>query len=262
METHKEVNKIITEFNENINSHVFLIETDNIDLAFNDIKTIIKENISDEISKEQIENETYLELTIIKPNNKDIGKDEIINLQQKIKTKPILSENQYYIIYNADLMTLNAANKLLKTIEEPYDGTIGFLITTNVDLIIPTIKSRCEVKSVIYNNKKEEIDSENDKIALKFIELVEEGRLYDWHLYSSEIKDLKEKAIDIANIVKKYYTSAAKQEKVIKSIEKNNKYDTIVKKSLFLNRFLTKLRINMNSLLLLETLYINLKKVK
>lgn len=262
MEAQKEVKKIITEFNENINSHVFLVETDNLELAYKDIKNVIKENIKDKISKEQVENETYLELTIIKPNNKDIGRDEILNLQQKIKTKPILSENQYYIIYSADQMTLNAANKLLKTIEEPYDGTIGFLITTNVDLIIPTIKSRCEVKSIIYNTKKQELNIENDKIALKLIELVEEGSLYDWHEYSASINDLKDKAVEIANIVKKYYTDAAKQENVIKTIEKNNKYDTIVKKSLFLNRFLTKLRINMNSLLLLETLYINLKKVK
>ena len=85
METHKEVQKIIKEFNENINSHVFLIETDNIDSAYEDIKKIIKENIKDDISKEQIDNETYIELTIIKPLNKDISKDEILNLQQTMR---------------------------------------------------------------------------------------------------------------------------------------------------------------------------------
>ena len=262
METHKEVQKIIKEFNENINSHVFLIETDNIDSAYEDIKKIIKENIKDDISKEQIDNETYIELTIIKPLNKDIGKDEILNLQQKIKTKPILSDNQYYIIYKADQMNLSASNKLLKTIEEPYEGTIGFLITTNVDLIIPTIKSRCEIISIMYNTKEEEELSEVNDVALKFIEILEEGNLYDWHQYSSEIKDIKELGIDIANKVKNYYTDAAKKEKTIKIIEKNNKYDTIVKKSMYLNKSLTKLKNNMNGLLLLETLYINLKKVK
>jgi DNA polymerase-3 subunit delta' len=41
-------------------------------------------------------------------------------------------------------MNISSANKLLKVLEEPSENVIGFLLTENESLIIPTIKSRCQ----------------------------------------------------------------------------------------------------------------------
>lgn len=52
---------------------------------------------------------------------------------------------QIYIIVEAERMTPDAANSLLKFIEEPPASTIGILTTSQADLLLPTIVSRCQL---------------------------------------------------------------------------------------------------------------------
>jgi DNA polymerase-3 subunit delta' len=47
------------------------------------------------------------------------------------------------LIYDAHLMNQEAQNALLKNLEEPPDGVIFILLTSNVDKLLPTIRSRC-----------------------------------------------------------------------------------------------------------------------
>lgn len=49
------------------------------------------------------------------------------------------------IIENAEKMTTQAQNSLLKTLEEPNEDTVFFLISDDVTLLLPTIVSRCRV---------------------------------------------------------------------------------------------------------------------
>ena len=103
--------KIKNEFHENINSHVFLVETDNSDSCLVDIKTIIKEKIlADKTVSNQIDSESYLELIIIRPEEKEIKKDQIILLQNRLKTKPILSDYLFYIITPAEALSEISSN--------------------------------------------------------------------------------------------------------------------------------------------------------
>ncbi len=70
---------------------------------------------------------------------------EIINflsLQSNYKARIV-------IIDDFHLMTPQAANALLKVIEEPPDGSYFFLITSNLSLILSTIKSRCQISRFI-----------------------------------------------------------------------------------------------------------------
>lgn len=60
-----------------------------------------------------------------------------------IVIKPYSSKYKIYIIPEADLMSVQAQNALLKTIEEPPEYAVIMLLTSNIDALLPTIRSRC-----------------------------------------------------------------------------------------------------------------------
>ncbi len=81
-------------------------------------------------------------------------KQGIINVRESEEIVKSLSLNSYeggykvMIIWHAELMNTEAANKLLKIIEEPPQKTLFLLISEREDLILPTILSRCQVVKV------------------------------------------------------------------------------------------------------------------
>lgn len=103
-----------------------------------------------------------------------------------------------------------ASNSLLKFLEEPESNIYAFLITTNINKILPTIKSRCQVLS-IQNIKVLDIKSYSDEVILKTIQLIrlmEEkksssfGYLYD--IISK--KEEKDNVINMLKIMKYFYS--------------------------------------------------------
>lgn len=77
-----------------------------------------------------------------KPNS--ISVDDIREqVNNDIMVKPYSNPYKIYIIPNADMMTVQAQNALLKTIEEPPEYAIIFLLTENAESLLPTIRSRC-----------------------------------------------------------------------------------------------------------------------
>ena len=58
--------------------------------------------------------------------------------------KPYEGSYRITIIDDAELMTMEASNALLKTLEEPAEQNVFLLITSNEETLIPTIKSRCQ----------------------------------------------------------------------------------------------------------------------
>lgn len=98
--------------------------------------------------------------------------DEIRELIKKVIEKPIISKRKVYIINAADKMTKDAQNCLLKTLEEPPEYMTIILISSNENLLLTTIKSRCtkisfnvltndEIKQ--YIDKKTNIDKNDIK---------------------------------------------------------------------------------------------------
>ncbi len=82
-------------------------------------------------------------LVIDSEDGKSIKIEQIRYLQEKISEKPITSSQKVYIINNSDLMTREAQNCLLKTLEEPPIYAIIILILSNENKLLNTIKSRC-----------------------------------------------------------------------------------------------------------------------
>ena len=64
-------------------------------------------------------------------------------VNEDIQIKPYQGPYKIYIIAEADLMTVQAQNALLKTIEEPPAYAVIFLLTENAEALLPTITSRC-----------------------------------------------------------------------------------------------------------------------
>lgn len=73
-----------------------------------------------------------------------IGVDDIREqINDTIMIRPYSSYYKIYIVDEAEKMTIQAQNALLKTIEEPPSYAVIILLTTNGDLFLPTILSRC-----------------------------------------------------------------------------------------------------------------------
>ncbi len=108
-----------------------------------------KKLISKEFAKmilSSIENlENNPDFQLIEPDGASIKIEQIRQMQKKIIEAPIISENKVYIIDNADLMTTEAQNCLLKTLEEPPEFVRIILIGAKEERFLSTIKSRCTI---------------------------------------------------------------------------------------------------------------------
>lgn len=72
------------------------------------------------------------------------GIDEIRDLKEGIQFSPTKLKYKVFIVDEAHQLTKEAANALLKTLEEPPSRTIFILATTEIQRMIPTIASRCQ----------------------------------------------------------------------------------------------------------------------
>lgn len=72
------------------------------------------------------------------------GIDEIRNLKEKVNYLPTQARKKVYIIDEVHMLTTEAFNALLKTLEEPPAHVIFMMATTQPNKILPTILSRCQ----------------------------------------------------------------------------------------------------------------------
>lgn len=92
----------------------------------------------------EFQGRSHPDFLLVKPiEGKTIKIEQIRYLQEKIAEKPVTSEKKVYIIDEADTMTREASNALLKTLEEPPTYATLILITDNESKLLVTIKSRC-----------------------------------------------------------------------------------------------------------------------
>jgi len=104
-----------------------------------------------------INNGTFLEEIDAASNR---GIDEIRQLKEKINYQPVKGRKKIYIIDEVHMLTKEAFNALLKTLEEPPEHVIFILATTEADKILPTIISRCQrydFKTLSLNDMKEQL---------------------------------------------------------------------------------------------------------
>lgn len=81
----------------------------------------------------------------IEPDGQSIKIEQIRNLQKEFSYSGLESNRKVYVIKGSDTLTLNAANRILKFLEEPNEKTTAIMLTENSQSIIPTIRSRCQI---------------------------------------------------------------------------------------------------------------------
>lgn len=103
------------------------------------------------VCKSCIEFDTYNnpDFSILEPEGTSIKIDSIREFIKKVYEKPVVSNRKVYIINDSNYMTKEAQNALLKTLEEPPEYVTIILITSNENMFLPTIKSRCT--KIVFN---------------------------------------------------------------------------------------------------------------
>lgn len=152
----------------------------------------------------RIDNNIFSDLKIIEPDGLWIKKEQLDNLQKEFSIKSIESNKKIYIINNAEKLNTQAANSMLKFLEEPEEGIIAILITNNVYQLLSTIVSRCQVISLSSSGEKQNINLNIDEEELNnnlqtinnFVKYLEKEKLNTiimsnklWHEFYKERKD-------------------------------------------------------------------------
>ncbi|TXC84986.1 DNA polymerase III subunit delta' [Metabacillus litoralis] len=95
----------------------------------------------------RIDSGNHPDVHIIEPDGLSIKKGQIQELQEEFSKSGVESSKKLYMIVHADKMTVNAANSLLKFLEEPNANTIAILLTEQYHKMLNTILSRCQLLS-------------------------------------------------------------------------------------------------------------------
>ena len=138
------------------------------------------------------------------------GVEEARRLIEKVKYAPIMGKYKIYIIDEVHMMSNDAFNALLKTIEEPPAHVIFILATTEPHKIISTVLSRCQrfdftkiSRMDICDYLQSVVDSENmqvDRNALESIAILADGGMRDALSILDQVSAYGETEIDVDSI--------------------------------------------------------------
>jgi DNA polymerase III subunit delta' len=76
---------------------------------------------------------------------RNISVDQVRDMQRRLVTRPTLGSRRAVVIDAADMLEKASANALLKSLEEPPQGTFFLLVVHQPGRLLPTIRSRCQI---------------------------------------------------------------------------------------------------------------------
>lgn len=231
----------------------------------------------------RINDNNYSELKIIYPENRVIKKDAIVKLRNYFNTQSIEGRNQVYIIHDIETLNQSASNSILKFLEEPESNLTAIFTTTNIDSVIKTVISRCQIIKI--NNIRvkygldfvkeiSNLDEEKIYLVIDFLKNIEKN----YAIAFSELKnnfikhfDNKEIVSSALKVMLLYYKDMLNYKirnkcyyfevNDIKLIAKNQTEDLISKKISFILENLNKIEYNVNILLFMDNLLIGIGEI-
>lgn len=203
---HKEIlDNLIERIRKEEISHAHLIVGED-GIGKSSLAKILASNILEvDVEKESVDIINY------KLKKASFGVDEVRAIIAEVNKKPYEGDKKVIIIHKGDKLTVQAQNALLKTIEEPPKGVFIILLCESLELILDTIKSRCEIHKLsplksydisLYGSKfldtysKEEIDT-----AVAYSQGIP-GKLEEF-LKDENLKTLRNTLIELLNVISK-----------------------------------------------------------
>jgi DNA polymerase-3 subunit delta' len=92
----------------------------------------------------KVAHQNHPDLHWIEPDGASLKIEQIRELQKQFAYRSTTSQTKVYVLQDADRMTTQAANSLLKFLEEPTSDVLAILIAENGHALLPTIQSRAQ----------------------------------------------------------------------------------------------------------------------
>lgn len=152
------------------------------------------------------------DVVVAKAEGRQIKVDEIRRLKDEFTKSAMEGNQKLFVIHDAEKLTGNAANSLLKFIEEPGKGIYILLLTSNKSAVLPTIRSRTQVielqplqrDSLVQELKQAGVSQKEIMVSLGItnsIDEIMEWREENWLLQAIEGISLWYKHISQANML-------------------------------------------------------------
>lgn len=145
-------------FKEKRVTHAFLLVGDHTD----DIATFIAQSYickKDDLACEQcddcirIKDGNYPDMIVFDGKETSIKRENIDYIQTEFTKSSVENNGKVYILRNIENATPASMNRLLKFLEEPIEGVYAILTTKNINKVLPTIQSRCQVVNLLPESK-------------------------------------------------------------------------------------------------------------
>ena len=150
-------------------------------------------------------NREYVDIINYRPSKASFGVDDVREIIDEVNKKPFEGDKKVIIIHQGNKLTIQAQNALLKTIEEPPTEVYIIILCESLELILDTIKSRCEIYKLTPLTKDElykyiaikgyDYSEEEKASAIAFSEGIP-GRI-DRYFSDTELQELRAKIVDL-----------------------------------------------------------------
>ncbi len=197
-------------------------------------------------------------------NHSSIGIDDVREFKRTLQFQPYECKHQVGLILQAEALTVEAQNALLKILEEPGDSTIFILTVSNEKSLLPTILSRCR-KAYIKESlkgKPEHIFEDLDEDFLKKIEIayflqipIEERFLIIEELVKNDKEHLGLIGWFLEQLLEKYRTNLLKNLR-----SQSNEIEDLIAPIEKINQTIQFISYNVNKRLALENLILQLEE--
>lgn len=177
----------------------------------------------------------YVDIINYRSNKVSFGVDDVRNIIEEVSKKPFEGDKKVIIIHEGNKLTTQAQNALLKTIEEPPKGVHIIILCESLELILDTIKSRCEIYKLTPLTKEELYEyirikkfnyNENEiKSAIAFSEGIP-GRI-DRYFNDDTLKELRSRIIDLIKDLNKNNVEVILQHEEKLMVLKDNKEEVL-----------------------------------
>ena len=126
----------------------------------------------------------YSDIIHFDGGKESIKKGNIEFIQEQFKKSSLEGQAKIYVIENIENSTKEAMNSLLKMLEEPVPGIYAIFTSKNLNKVLPTIKSRCQVIEIIPDSKAElykqlialDIEDQNARLLSQLTNNIEEAK--------------------------------------------------------------------------------------